>query len=574
MSITKEHAEQFKNSPAVLCCRRTKGTVISSEDLEDPSIFPDMIESGLINVTEKTLSIGDVIGATLIEDAEGLTALSEDILEGVKKSQPKLEDKKESGGKRMTTVNQNSGVIHLEIDQLSGLKLDLPAGAFGGIVQTSSMQEEEVVDEVVGTLVKREFAVKEVKLGQVTSFENGVLTIREQLCKDALKADPLVKKLEMDIINPDNRHVYSNTIMDVIPVAAKVEGDLGSGVTHILNDMVFVLTGVDEAGVQVHEFGSCEGYLDEKIDYGKPGCPDKHDIMVRVHATIQERTGMERRGPYAAHKACDVIIQEIREVLKKQDPKSAVKEETLEQVKRHGRPRVLLVKEIMGQGAMHDNVMLPTEPAGVPGGRQNVDLGNVPVVLSVNEVRDGGIHALTCIGPASKEDTRHYFREPVLEALAADPEIDLVGVAFIGSPQVNDEKAFVSKRLGAMADAMKLDGAIVTTEGFGNNHIDFSYNIEEIGKRGINVVGMTYAAYQGQLVVGNKYMDAMIEVNKDKGGFESEILGQNTITLPDANRAVLMLKNKIAGVPVEAADKKWNQDVIDQNQAITDKTMR
>lgn len=574
MSITKEHAEQFKNSPAVLCCRRTKGTVISPEDLEDPSIFPDMIESGLINVTEKTLSIGEVIGATLIEDAEGLTALSGDILEGVTKSQPKSEEKKESGGKIMTTVNQNNGVIHLEIDQLSGLKLDLPAGAFGGVVQTSAVQEEIVGDEVVGTLIKREFAVKEVKLGKETSFENGVLTIREQLCKDALKADPLVKKLEMDIINPDNRHVYSNTIMDIIPVAAKVEGELGSGVTHILNDMVFVLTGVDEAGIQVHEFGSCEGYLDEKIDYGKPGCPDPHDIMVRVHATIQERTGMERRGPYAAHKACDVIIQEIREVLKKQDAKSAVKEETLEQVKRHGRPRVLLVKEIMGQGAMHDNVMLPTEPAGVPGGRQNVDLGNVPVVLSVNEVRDGGIHALTCIGPASKEDTRHYFREPVLEALAADQEIDLVGVAFIGSPQVNDEKAFVSKRLGAMADAMKLDGAIVTTEGFGNNHIDFSYNIEEIGKRGINVVGMTYAAYQGQLVVGNKYMDAMIEVNKDKGGFESEILGQNTITLPDANRAVLMLKNKIAGVTVEAADKKWNQDVIDQNQAITDKTMR
>lgn len=574
MSITKEYAEQFKDSPAVLCCRRTKGTVISSEDLEDPSIFPDMIESGLINVTEKTLSIGEAIGATLIEDAEGLTALSEDILEGVKKSQTKSADKKESGGKRMTTVNQNSGVIHLEIDQLSGLKLDLPAGAFGSFAQVGTVSEEKVEDEVVGTLVKREFAVKEVKLGKETSFVNGVLTIREQLCKDALKADPLVKKLEMDIINPDNRHVYSNTIMDIIPVAAKVEGELGSGITHILNDMVFVLTGVDEAGVQVHEFGSCEGYLDEKIDYGKPGCPDKHDIMVRVHATIQERTGMERRGPYAAHKACDVIIQEIREVLKKQDPKTAVKEENLAQVKRHGRPRVLLVKEIMGQGAMHDNVMLPTEPAGVPGGRQNVDLGNVPVVLSVNEVRDGGIHALTCIGPASKEDTRHYFREPVLEALAADEEIDLVGVAFIGSPQVNDEKAFVSKRLGAMADAMKLDGAIVTTEGFGNNHIDFSYNIEEIGKRGISVVGITYAAYQGQLVVGNKYMDAMIEVNKDKGGFESEILGQNTITLPDANRAVLMLKNKIAGVPVEAADKKWNQDVIDQNQAITDKTMR
>ena len=79
---------------------------------------------------------------------------------------------------------------------------------------------------------------------------------------------------------------------------------------------------------------------------------------------------------------------------------------------------------------------------------------------------------------------------------------------------------------------------------------------------------MTYAAYQGQLVVGNKYMDAMIEVNKDKGGFESEILGENTITSNDAKRAVLMLKNKIAGVKIEPAERKWSQEVIDANQKI------
>jgi D-proline reductase (dithiol) PrdA len=195
-----------------------------------------------------------------------------------------------------------------------------------------------------------------------------------------------------------------------------------------------------------------------------------------------------------------------------------------------------------------------------------VDLGNVPIVMDVNEVRDGGIHALCCIGPASKEVTRHYFREPILEALAADEEVDLVGVIFIGSPQVNDEKMFVAKRLGAMVGTMNVDGAIVTTEGFGNNHIDFAANIEEIGKRGISVVGVTYAAYQGQLVVGNQYMDAMIEVNKDKGGFESEKLAENTITVEDARRAVLMLKTKIAGIPIAPSDRKWNQDVVARNQ--------
>jgi D-proline reductase (dithiol) PrdA len=567
MSITKELADQFKDSPAIVCCRTTKGTAIAPSDLEDPSIFPDMEESGLIKIKPDSLTIGEVLGAKLLKDIDGLTNLTPDLLDGVVR---KITPKPVKGGLTVSECT-TPGFIHIVADQITGLDLTLPTGVFAGVgapVALPNPFAEKIEDEVVGTLVKREFAVKGVKLGNKTSFENGILTIRQNLCSEALKASPLVKKVEMDIIEPTKRHVHSNTIMDVIPVASKVEGELGSGVTHLLNDVVFILTGVDETGVQVHEFGSCEGFLDEKIIYGSAGCPDPQDIMVRVHTVLQEKTGMERRGPYAAHKACDVIIQEIREVLKKTAASQAAKVETCEQVKRHGRPRVLLVKEIMGQGAMHDNVMLPTEPAGVPGGRQNVDLGNVPVILSVNEVRDGGIHALTCIGPASKEDTRHYFREPVLEALAADSELDLVGVAFIGSPQVNDEKTFVSKRLGALADTMALKGAIVTTEGFGNNHIDFSLNIQEIGKRGIKVVGMTYAAYQGQLVVGNKYMDAMIEVNKDKGGFESELLGENTIAPSDAKRAILMLKNKLAGVPIAPADNKWNQEVINANQKI------
>ncbi|APH14833.1 D-proline reductase (dithiol), PrdA proprotein [Clostridium sporogenes] len=581
MSITNETVNQHKKDPAIVCCRTTKGTIIGPGELEDPNILPDLEDSGLVEIPSNVLNIGQVIGAKLLKDIDGLTPLTADLLEGIVEEVKEENNKVQNGGDKVENISANKvtqcsgGIVRLTVDQMNGVNLEFPVGAFnGGNIGSSEGITEKIEDEIVSTLKKREFAVKKVELGKETSFKDGVLTIKEELCKEALKADPLVKKLEMDIITPDNRHVYSNTIMDVIPVATKVEGDLGEGITHILNGMVFILTGVDEAGIQVHEFGSCEGYLDEKIVYGKPGCPDQNDIIVRVHAIVQEKTGMERRGPYAAHKACDVIIQEIRKVLKETPASEAEKEEIFDQVKRHGRPRVLLVKEIMGQGAMHDNVMLPTEPAGVHGGRQNVDLGNVPVVLSVNEVRDGGIHALTCIGPASKEDTRHYFREPILEALAADEELDIVGVAFIGSPQVNDEKAFVSKRLGAMTDTMKLDGAIVTTEGFGNNHIDFSYNIEEIGKRGINVVGVTYAAYQGQLVVGNKYMDAMIEVNKDEGGFESELLGENTITMDDAKRAVLMLKNKIAGVEIEPADRKWSQEVIDENQKIADGVMK
>lgn len=563
MSISVETAQMHKNDPAVVCCLTQRGTVLSASDLEDPTIFPDLIDSGLLTLAENTLTIGQVLGATVKNDTDALTALTADMLENV--AVPAVAEKPEGTSLAAPAA---ADVISISVAECKGLKLEIPAAFLPQGFVPAPAEEKPQEEKIIRTLVQREYKVKEVKIGDKTSFEDGVLTIRDGLCGESLRASDLVKSVKLDIITPEQRHVYSNTVMDVIPIATKVEGILGEGVSHVMEGVVVVLTGLDELGIQVHEFGSSEGYLDEKIRYGRPGCPDPEDIMICVNVIIQENTGMERRGPYAAHKACDYIIQEIREVLKKAPAAQSSKENVFHDYKKPGKPRVVLVKEIMGQGAMHDNVLLPSEPAGVKGGRQNVDLGNVPVVLSPNEVRDGGIHALTCIGPATKEDTRHYFREPLLHKLALDDEINLVGVVFIGSPQVNDEKSFVAARLGSLIEALDVDGAIVTTEGFGNNHIDFAENINQIGMRGVPVVGVSFCAYQGQLVVGNKYMDAMIELNKDANGFESEILGDSTICKEDAERAVLMLKTKMAGIPIEPANRKWTQDVIDSNQKL------
>ena len=355
--------------------------------------------------------------------------------------------------------------------------------------------------------------------------------------------------------------------MDVCPIATKVKGELGEGVTKVLDGVVFMLTGVDEDGTQVHEFGSSQGYLDEKMYYGHPGCADENDIIIRCHAVIERLSGMSRPGPFAAHKCQDVIIQAVRDALKNYEGE-VVREEICEDVRREGNPRVVLVKEIMGQGAMHDNVVCPTEPCGIPGGQKNVDCGNVPIMLTPNQVRDGSIHALTCIGPATKEMTRHYIREPLVEGLAADEELDLIGVIFVGSPQVNDEKLWVSERLGSLLESLDLDGVIITTEGFGNNHIDFIQHIGQAGKRGIPVVGCSFCAYQGQLVVGNEYATAMVEENMDAGGFEDDIAGTSCVTKEVAARAIQMLKNRMAGVEIKPAEKKWDNAVINRNNEI------
>ena len=87
-------------------------------------------------------------------------------------------------------------------------------------------------------------------------------------------------------------------------------------------------------------------------------------------------------------------------------------------------------------------------------------------------------------------------------------------------------KFYVSKRLGALIDVIRPDGCIVTTEGFGNNHIDFASHIEQIGSLGVPVVGVSYCGVQGALVVGNKYMDAMVDLCVSEDGNVEDILAK------------------------------------------------
>ena len=161
--------------------------------------------------------------------------------------------------------------------------------------------------------------------------------------------------------------------------------------------------------------------------------------------------------------------------------------------------------------------------------------------------------------------SRHYWREPLVLEVLHDEEVDLCGVIFVGSPQINAEKFYVSKRVGMMVEALDVDGAFVTTEGFGNNHIDFASHHEQIGMRGVPVVGMSFCAVQGALVVGNKYMTHMVDNNKSESGIENEVLACNTLCPEDAIRALAMLKDAMAGTEVKKAEKKWNPNVKSTN---------
>lgn len=584
LAITKEQAMEHKDSYAITCCRFEEGTVIEPSHIEDPNLIPDLEESGLIEIPEDCLKIGEVLGAILKKTVDALTPLTPDLVEGYTKledvSQEEIKEEEilVDKVKKPEKVRKEASSIKIQIGEGKDINIEIPFPITTSSADSPTPMVEEIKEEKdlpeenkLKKLTRKYFKIDKVEFGSETKIDGTTLIIREDVCKEAIGSQELVVDMKIDIITPNRYNEFSNTIMDVQPIATKEEGELGEGITRVLDGVVMLVTGTDEAGVQIGEFGSSEGILEENIMWGRPGSPEKGEILIKTDVTIKKGKNMERPGPMAAHKATDFITQEIREALKKAEESLVVREEEFVHKRRPNKKKVVIVKEIMGQGAMHDNYLMPQEPVGVLGAKANVDLGNVPIVVSPLHVLDGCVHALTCIGPASKETSRHYFREPLVLEAMLDEEIDLAAVVFVGSPQANSEKFYVSKLLGLTVEAMDADGAIVTTEGFGNNHVDFASHIEEIGKRGIPVVGMTFAAVQGQLVVGNKHMDAMVELNKSEEGIENEILENNCLCEEDSVRALYMLKAKMAGEEILSPERKYNKDVILNNIRLIEK---
>ncbi len=91
MSITAETAKAHANDPAVLCCRAEEGITIEAANLEDPAIFDELVDSGLLNL-DGCLKIGQVLGAKLTKTSDSLSPLTPDNVDGYKEEASMSED--------------------------------------------------------------------------------------------------------------------------------------------------------------------------------------------------------------------------------------------------------------------------------------------------------------------------------------------------------------------------------------------------------------------------------------------------------------------------------------------------
>lgn len=250
-------------------------------------------------------------------------------------------------------------------------------------------------EKILRRLVIRAFHINQVEFGEKTKVETGKLIFSKESLAPIIAADPLVQDITVEVIKPGDYDREINTIMDILPISTKVLGKMGEGITHTVTGVYVMLTGADENGKQMAEFGSSEGNLKDQLVLDKAGTPSKKDIILHVDVRLLGDQIYDRKMPNAAFKACDLIVQQFRDILKKMDGREATESHEFFDKVRLNKPKVLIIKQIAGQGAMYDNQLFAHEPSGFAGGRSIIDMGNVPVILSPNEYRDGALRSMT-----------------------------------------------------------------------------------------------------------------------------------------------------------------------------------
>ena len=115
-------------------------------------------------------------------------------------------------------------------------------------------------------LVIKAFHMKEVEWGDHNDINtDGQMTVSKEMIDGLVEKEPLIEKIDIQIIKPGDHDRWTNTIMDIIPISTKVLGKIGEGITHTITGVYVILTGVDVNGKQTHEFGSSEGTLKDQL---------------------------------------------------------------------------------------------------------------------------------------------------------------------------------------------------------------------------------------------------------------------------------------------------------------------
>ena len=323
--------------------------------------------------------------------------------------------------------------------------------------------------------------VRELDLGERTSYDGGRLTVGEDAARDLLR-DPALAEVRLACSSPGDS-VRIVGVLDAVQPCSKGPGGggvfpgllgpampVGRGETHVLR------------GAAVLAAGYLPRAQEAVIDMSGPAAP--LSPLAATHNLVVEWTPAEdadwadvdaalRRGlvKVAAHLGEAALDAEPDAVEDLPEPggQSA-----------NGKPRVGVILNLQTQGKFKDVFVYGRTLSGA-----------LPTVISPTELDDGAVVSGQFGHPALKNPTILHQTHPVVAALRArSDELELAALILCPEPVDMANKELVSAHAARLCRQLHLDAAIATKEGGGNADADVSLKLDRLEEEGITAVGI------------------------------------------------------------------------------------
>ena len=321
--------------------------------------------------------------------------------------------------------------------------------------------------------------VRELDLGERTSFDAGRLIVGEEHVRELFRA-PALAEVRLGCAAPGDS-VRIVGALDAVQPCSKGPGGggvfpgllgpampAGRGKTHVLR------------GAAVLAAGYLPRAQEAIIDMSGPAAPlsplsATHNLVVEwtpaenadwgdVDAAL--RRGLVRVAAHLAEAALDAEPDAVEEL---PEPGSSPSD----------RPRVGVILNLQTQGKFKDVFVYGRSLSG-----------GLPTVISPNELDDGAVVSGQYGHPALKNPTYLHQTHPVVAALRACDELELAALVLCPEPVDQANKELVSAHAARLCAGLGLDAAIATKEGGGNADADVSLKLDRLEEEGITAVGI------------------------------------------------------------------------------------
>lgn len=338
--------------------------------------------------------------------------------------------------------------------------------------------------------------IKDVKFGESTKLENGVLYVNKQELLNEIGGDERLKSIDVDIVHPGDS-VRIIPVKDVIEPRVKVEGNggifpgfisktdtVGSGKTHVLKGAAVVTT------------GKIVGFQEGIIDMSGEGA--KYTPFSKNHNVVIKCEPVDNLPQHEHEAAVRMVGFKAATYLgkagKNVEPDETKVYETLplpEQLKQYpDLPKVVYVYMIQTQGLLHDTYVY-----GVDGKKI------IPTFLYPTEVFDGAVVSGNCVSACDKNPTYVHMNHPVITDLydRHGKDYNFLGCVVTNENVYLADKERSSSYTAKLVEFLGADAAIVSEEGFGNPDADLVMNCNKLEEKGIKTVLITdeYAGRDG-----------------------------------------------------------------------------